>query len=547
MNMNNLSISTRLTAAFLMTAIITLITGLTGLYFTNQIGAFGIGVGERSAPLVDAVMEAKLLTTEAHLKLEEIMGGDTAESIDTVKTLMHDAQWFIDAIANGGENSEGRYFPTTNPATIELVKLAQAQFDALDKGGLKRYEARDQGLSAEAMQALDAQSDKQFYAFMTEIDKVEGKIQDEVKSSVEGLKADVDHSKLAMILLIVGAIAIAVTLGQLATRSITGPLRQCVDLAKTVEKGDLTLAVASRGKDEIAELVTALDGMRGQLRGIIQTLHQNAATLSHSASALSETSEVNLRASAAQSESASSMAATVEELSVSIDQVDEHAREASRFTEQSTRQSSESERIIQNTASEMTNIANAVRGTAETIRALEGYSGEISNIVNVIKDIADQTNLLALNAAIEAARAGEQGRGFAVVADEVRKLAERTTSSTQEIATMIGKIQEGTRRATTEMEAGVERVNAGVVVAQRAGESMLDIQRNSAQVSTVVSGITGALSEQSTAMRDIARRVEQIAQAAEGTHASTSSTAATAREVARISTTIAETTQRFKV
>jgi methyl-accepting chemotaxis protein len=195
----------------------------------------------------------------------------------------------------------------------------------------------------------------------------------------------------------------------------------------------------------------------------------------------------------------------------------------------------------------MGNIARAVERTAESLRELEGYSSEISHVVQVIKEIADQTNLLALNAAIEAARAGEQGRGFTVVADEVRKLAERTTNSTQEIADTIGKMQDGTRRAVHEMETGVARVTAGVAVAERAGETMNGMRGNSGQVSMAVAGITGALTEQSSAMRDLAQRVEHIAQSAEESLSAVSSTAQTARKVSEIAQDLAQTTRQFKV
>jgi methyl-accepting chemotaxis protein len=232
---------------------------------------------------------------------------------------------------------------------------------------------------------------------------------------------------------------------------------------------------------------------------------------------------------------------------VSIDQVEEHAREARAVTQDSSVQSSEGGRIIHEAASEMKRIAEAVNGTAGTIKDLEGYSDQISSIVQVIKDIADQTNLLALNAAIEAARAGEQGRGFAVVADEVRKLAERTGNSTQEIGAMIDKIQQGTQRAVQEMEAGVKRVGEGVSLAHQAGDSVTGIRDSAQRVTHAVDDISLALKEQTVAARDIAQKVEHIAQGSEENSAAVAQTAASAHRLEQLASELNELASRFRI
>lgn len=180
----------------------------------------------------------------------------------------------------------------------------------------------------------------------------------------------------------------------------------------------------------------------------------------------------------------------------------------------------------------MSNIAQTVSQSSDVIEALEQKSAEISAIVSVIRDIAGQTNLLALNAAIEAARAGEQGRGFAVVADEVRKLSERTGESTREIAGMIASIQSGTRSAVASMETGVRQVGQGVTLANRAGQSITGIKISAAGVVHAVSEISLALKEQSAASNEVAINVARITEMSEENSEATRQTAEAAQRLA---------------
>jgi aerotaxis receptor len=297
----------------------------------------------------------------------------------------------------------------------------------------------------------------------------------------------------------------------------------------------------------MGSLVAQMAIMRNSLHELIAAVRQNVESLSKSVTRLSTTASGSAEASEAQSEAASSMAAAVEQLSVSIDMVEQNAIQAKSVTQESAMRSTEGASIILDAAKEMELIAGAVHSTAETIRELEEVSQQISSIAGVIKDIADQTNLLALNAAIEAARAGEQGRGFAVVADEVRKLAERTGNSTQEISHMIVRIQNGSHKAAEEMDAGVNRVNEGVILARKAGETINQIRSGSDQVTHSVEEITLALKEQVTASRDIAQKVEHIAQGAEAISATSSTTLVSARQLEELSVNLEKLTTKFRI
>ncbi|WP_410524926.1 methyl-accepting chemotaxis protein [Pseudomonas sp. DTU_2021_1001937_2_SI_NGA_ILE_001] len=269
--------------------------------------------------------------------------------------------------------------------------------------------------------------------------------------------------------------------------------------------------------------------MQERLRSMIGQIRMGAEQLVSASQNISSASTQLSASAQEQSQAASSMAATVEELTVSINHVADNASDAHALSTESGRQSTEGGNVIQSTLGSMQRIADTVQASASQIATLDQHAEQISSIVSVIKGIAEQTNLLALNAAIEAARAGEQGRGFAVVADEVRLLAQRTANSTQEITDMVVKIQQGTQEAVGSMEVGVTQVKSGVELAQQAGEAIVNIRESSGTVVRVVDQISLALKEQSMASQDVARNVERIAQMSQQNSQAVEQTSTTAR------------------
>lgn len=341
-------------------------------------------------------------------------------------------------------------------------------------------------------------------------------IQSEERALLEQRTASMNAAKsLSLTILLVGgliATVLAISVAFMLSRSIAGRLQQVVEVARNVAQGRLDSTIERAGGDEIGTLLNAFATMQERLREMIGQIRARAVQLVSAAQNISSASTQLSVSTQEQSQAASSMAATVEELTVSINHVADNANEAHGLSSDSGRQSAEGGAVIQETLVSMQRIADTVQGAAVQIAELGQHSDQISSIVNVIKEIADQTNLLALNAAIEAARAGEQGRGFAVVADEVRLLAQRTANSTQEITEMIKKIQQGTRSAVSNMEIGVQQVSSGVEQASQAGEAIVTIRQASASVVSVVDQISLALREQTVASQDVARNVERIAQ-----------------------------------
>ena len=234
-------------------------------------------------------------------------------------------------------------------------------------------------------------------------------------------------------------------------------------------------------------------------------------------------------------------------MAVSIAHVSDSSTSAKDFAQDSLSSADQGKLVIDRTAHEMVEMANTVQGTSRSMETLSVRTEEIGSIVGVIKEIADQTNLLALNAAIEAARAGEQGRGFAVVADEVRKLAERTTTSTKQVADVISAIQNETRHAVNDMHRIVEQVTTNAESARQAGESIIQIREGSSRVVAVSAEIDTALKEQSSASELISKKVEVIASMSEENTSAMSEARDASEEMKRLSSEMHDMVDRFKV
>lgn len=320
-----------------------------------------------------------------------------------------------------------------------------------------------------------------------------------------------------------------------------------VHALQLVARGDLSHKLKIPGKDEFSWLAYEYDCARKALLELIGHVTANAQEVAAAAAQLSVASDLIADRSQHQSEAASTMAAAVEEMTVSVGEVAQSADSARGLSERARSLSKDGNDVIHAVVTDMHNLADSVNRCSEMVQNLGQQSEHIRTIIHVINEIADQTNLLALNAAIEAARAGEQGRGFAVVADEVRKLAERTGNSTKEIATTIENVRKGTELAVASMNEGAGRVNAGVSLANKAGMSIKEINTSSQQVVVAVSDISSAMTEQSTASNELARNVEKIARMAEENTAAVQEANRTVKRLAELARALDGSVSRFRI
>jgi methyl-accepting chemotaxis protein len=363
--------------------------------------------------------------------------------------------------------------------------------------------------------------------------------------------SDVDehYRKGAVTLGSIGILLIALIsiLGWRIGASILGQLggepAAAAAIMRQVAAGDLT-AVASAPNES---LLGNLSSMVATLRNLVKAINEEANGLVHHAEQIRHGADQVARASAQQSDATSSMAAAIEELTVSSNHISDSARDTEQDSRETMTLATDGNLRVGEASAAIQTVADVVTQASERIRSLEDRARKISSVANVIKEIADQTNLLALNAAIEAARAGEQGRGFAVVADEVRKLAERTAIATTEIETMIAGIQDDTAASVGAMDAVLPKVGEGVQLANHAAEALRKIESGTSRSLTHVAEVANSTAEQSAASTSIAKQVEQVAIMVEQTNRTIQGTVQSSQELEQISLKLKAQISQFKV
>ncbi|HZW25412.1 MAG TPA: methyl-accepting chemotaxis protein [Gallionella sp.] len=315
---------------------------------------------------------------------------------------------------------------------------------------------------------------------------------------------------------------------------------------RRIADGDLTQQVTVRPGDKTS-IIAAMREMQSHIHQLIGNSVSSADSVVHESEGLQDDAARLSKSAEDQSAAVEAIAAAVEQLTVSINVMSENANEAGNLSTQSEKQASEGLNLVSATTGTIQNVAERMTEASVTMEELAQKVGSVSGIVKTIRDIADQTNLLALNAAIEAARAGEQGRGFAVVADEVRKLAELTTKSTQEISSIVEGIGQTTDAAVSAMLSVKELALNGASQTEDVNKAVQLMDQSSLEVGKAISYIVNALREQTAASNDIARRIEAIAQGIEQTHAASAESTRRSGVLVNLSHALKESVRRFRI
>jgi methyl-accepting chemotaxis protein len=538
--MNNLGIATRLGGGFSILVMLFIASFLMVGVSSSHLEKMVEQIDAETLPYILVVEEMNASRIEVQQYLTDV-------------SATHNSQGYKDAEKSAAtfhadiEKFRQMYKREDDRSSLAKMDTLETDFNAyyaLGKNMAETYVSKGLESGNAIMEKFDAQSDK-LDGYLGEFRKQQ--ISEATKNSAEALKSARTEIH---VMLVSGLIVIILSslFGYFITRSIVDPVRSMQKSMVEIATGhDFTLRTKITGRDEIGQAASAFNDLISSLQMLLRELLEKADVLSQSSNSLSSVSGQVVVSTTQQRDAAAAMASAIEQITASVSSISDHAATTLNISKDTGTFSEQGGEVIDNTVIEMKRIADVMKKTSGEIADLGNQSSEISSIVQVIKEIADQTNLLALNAAIEAARAGEQGRGFAVVADEVRKLAERTSIATGEISAKIDSIQNSTQAAVAGMADAVNQVGGGVVLAEQAGESINRIKDGAGRVVVSVQDISNSLGEQSIASREIAHNIEKVAQMADEVNAGAGEIANAATGLSNLANTMRTEMNKFRV
>ncbi|WP_289117524.1 methyl-accepting chemotaxis protein [uncultured Idiomarina sp.] len=398
----------------------------------------------------------------------------------------------------------------------------------------------------DAGQALE-QAQQQSDTLMTQTDELQTAVRGIAEDSRNSAADSISTSSWINSIITVISIALAVLISWLTVRSISRPLSRVNHMLNIMAEGNLTERVDYDAQDEFGELATNTNKLTGNLRKLIEGIANRATQLATAAEQSSNVSDETTNAIDEQRRQIEQVATATQEMNNTASEMAEGADQALREIQHSDDEAKRVREISDKNRSTIEQLAHEIQGASQVIDQLSENSSNIGGILDVIRGIADQTNLLALNAAIEAARAGEQGRGFAVVADEVRTLASRTQESTEEIQDMIENLQNDSKRAVEVMNRGREQAELSVQQSDEAAQALQSITESVHQASDSSNHIANAAQEQSRTAHDISERLESIVSIAEQTASGSKQTAQASNEVAKLADELQDSIKSFRV
>ncbi|MCO6412675.1 MAG: methyl-accepting chemotaxis protein [Thiogranum sp.] len=471
-------------------------------------------------------------------------------------------QWLTDISATRAQDGLNDGFDEAHN-NAERVRQLLAELSALDVQNAARYQAmlpvfEDYYRVGKRMaQAYVDAGPAGGNPMMADFDAVAASIGEEVDAMLVDIQARVAQAgagqqtavRTATTLLWIGLVAVLVVIGALyfIIAHALGILPRVVNELQLVADGNLASSFTVQRNDEFGELVQALTAMRQRLVSTIRQITGNSETLS---AASQQMSAITAQASASiqqQRSETEQVATAMNEMTATVQEVAGNIALTASTAQDANKETVEGKRVVDQAVGQIKNLARQLEGASETIHQVEHNSQEITSILDVIRGVAEQTNLLALNAAIEAARAGEQGRGFAVVADEVRTLASRTQQSTEEINQMIEKLRAGTGEAVDVMQRSREQARSAVDSAAAAGNSLASITGAVARINDMSTQIASAAEEQSAVSEEINRNIVRINDMTEESAEAAAQTAKASEDLARIAAELGNLVGQFRV
>lgn len=538
-----MKIRTKVFLPSLGSVVMLLLLGIVSIFGMRSLQQALDDVAHKGMAHTQSLNEARAKLLEANLSAYRLFA--TMENFDTARIQKETAATLgladsainsLSAMHEGNDiDAEGKQ--TLTDLAEPLAKYRKSVAQAIDMA--------DSDLTAGT--GMMHAADKRFLQINSELDKMIGQQKLKAGELAETAVARGNRTVITAVAVFIIGLLSSTIVSILLARKIIGPLLEAIHTAKSIAAGDLTTHIDTRRQDETGDLLRALADMQTNLHRLIGEIIASAQQTAASCNAMSASLQQINHSVQGQNQATTAVAAAVEQMSVSINNISDNATRALDADRQSAELASGGVSVIQSASSEMLKISSTVQNAAQVIEQVGQQTNEISSIVSTIREVADQTNLLALNAAIEAARAGEAGRGFAVVADEVRKLAEKTSRSSEEIRSVIEAVQQSSGQAVDNIHQVVNQMETTVGYAAKAREVIESIQQGAHQSEGYARDISINLNEQSSASQLIAQQIEDITHKSDDNAQSVESARQSMRDIEQKAQTLDAAVARFKI
>ena len=541
MSLRNLTIGLRASLFFALMTLLMVALGGFALLQMQRMHSYSDEVDKNWLPAILASNDIGLATSRVRALTLRLLTQETPADINDTLARMQEGKAALDA-------ADGRYEALISS---EQERTAYGQFVAArDRYMAQQEVVTDLVKSGRRQAAEDAVSSKlngyadDMVAKLAELTR----LNQQGASAAAGKTSDVYGDSVKMVLaLAIASVIATIVLALMLTRSIVGPISQALQVARTIASGDLSQRVQVEGSDEPAELLKALAAMRDSLSDTIEGISNASSQLASASEELNAVTEDSARGLRQQNNELGQAATAVNEMTAAVEEVARNAASTSDASRETDEHSRNGQDQVRQTVSSINALTNDLTETAENVESLAAEVNSITQMLDVIRAVAEQTNLLALNAAIEAARAGEQGRGFAVVADEVRALAHRTQQSTTEIEQMIGSVQKGAGNAVQAMQGSTSMAATTLRLAQAAGEALEGVTRAVSSINERNLVIASASEEQVQVAREVDRNLVNIRDLSTQSAAGAEQTNSASQELSRLAVQLRDLVARFRL
>lgn len=562
LNLNNISLKAKI--YFMVTVLVSclLLAIIYALSTMSRIGSELVAIAEEDIPLTSVISEVTIHQLEQAVNFERALryGIELPETAQHYKKAVDKFTRYNKLIESEIKKGESIAATALAHALIQkkreefqhvhasLVKIEKEHKKYVEHA-LQVFVYVEQGKMPEIMQLIEEVEGEE-ESIDRELAELLSKVQKFTTQAAQSAEQHELRAKNVLsgigiaALVITGLVLLIVILG---VSRLTKGLARALSCAEKIADGQLSQTVESDGTDEIGRLLAALAIMRDRLHGMITQMNHSSTELAASSEELAAVSEESNRNIHQQQLEIQQAATAINEMTVAVREVARHAQATSQAANEASDESLSGQQVVKETVESISVLADVVENASTVIQQVGQDSTSIGTVLDVIKGIAEQTNLLALNAAIEAARAGEQGRGFAVVADEVRTLAQRTQTSTSEIEDMITRLQGSSKNAVEAMHAGSEHAGKSVNLAAKAGASLEAITAAVARISEMNTHIASAADQQTTVAEDINRNVTVISDIAEQSATSVNQITASGQELSNMAVNLQDMISQFEI